>query len=329
MKRKFVCGIVICLALSVAGCGKNSEEQQAANYYQNELGLDKEEAEELAHELYGNDDEDTDIEEESGETVVEPLPELLESEWYEMKVQVYDMIFSNDMFMTAEDVRRIVEASEYEVEIVEGFDSDGNVVIDSIKMDGQSIVDFNVQTRGFASRGETNDMVAYGMLEEGEFYMVVFYAQDYGYDKESTEFADLATRDDVLAYLSANGIAEASEEQALYEDSASKYSGHFINMSAVSSFDCDNIYPGESDTTYAYVDHYTTHGAQSITLYRVHELGETDQVMEHEGYYHHETYDGAVLNVVNCVVFEFNADGTVSDEKWGIKKFIVMGEELE
>ena len=58
-KRKLAGGIVaLCLALSVAGCGKSSEEKQAANYYQKELGLDKEEAEDLAHELYGKDKEE-------------------------------------------------------------------------------------------------------------------------------------------------------------------------------------------------------------------------------------------------------------------------------
>lgn len=317
MKRKIVCGIALCLALSTVGCGK-SQEQQAADYYQNELGLSEDEANDLAHELYGGDNEPDTVEEE-GPIVIEPLPELLDSQWYEGKVQIYDMVFSNDMFMTAEDVRRIVEASEYEVELVEDFDKDGNVVPEAIELDGKRI-SILTNTRGFSNWSEANDMVAYGMLEEGEYCMVVGYANDYIYNKESTEFVDLQTRDDVLAYLSASGIAEVSEEQAVY--------GSFDNIYFVTSLNFDYVYPNESDTTYANTPHYTTHGAQSITLYRVHELGETDQVMEHEGAYHHETYDGAVLNLVNCVVFEFNADGTVSDVKWGLKKFILMGEQI-
>ncbi|MCM1112440.1 MAG: hypothetical protein NC399_04235 [Muribaculum sp.] len=41
-KRKFVCGIsALCIALSVSGCGKSSEERQAVDYYKNELGLDQ------------------------------------------------------------------------------------------------------------------------------------------------------------------------------------------------------------------------------------------------------------------------------------------------
>lgn len=320
MKRKIVCGIALCLALSAAGCGK-SQEQQASNYYQNELGLSEDEANDLAHELYGSDEQEENIVEE-GPVVVEPLPELLDSQWYEGKVQVYDMVFSNDMFMTAEDVRRIVEASEYEVELVESFDKDGNVVPDRIELDGKMIASFLTTTRGFSNGSEANDMVAYGMLEEGEFCMVASYwmANDNDYDKATTEFASLQTRDDVLAYLSASGIDEVSEEQAVYRSFSAAYETVSTNI--------NNIYPNESDTTYANVDHYTTHGAQSITLYRVHELGATDQVIEHEGAYNHKTYDGAILNRVNCVVFKFGADGTVSDVEWGMMNFIVMGEEI-
>ena len=320
MKRKIVCGIALCLALSTVGCGK-SQEQQAADYYQNELGLSEDEANDLAHELYGGDNEPDTVEEE-GPIVIEPLPELLDSQWYEGKVQIYDMVFSNDMFMTAEDVRRIVEASEYEVELVEDFDKDGNVVPGSIELDGKRI-SFLTDTRGFSNWSEANDMVAYGMLEEGEYCMVVVmgYA-DYIYSKESTEFVDLQTREDVLAYLSANGIAEVSEEQAAYG------SFSFYSSSHTGALNFDYVYPNESDTTYANTPHYTTHGAQSITLYRIHELGETDQVMEHSGYYNHETYNGAVLNLVNCVTFEFGADGTVADITWGLKKFILMGEQI-
>ena len=113
MKRKFVCGIfALCLALSVTGCGKNSKEQQAAKYYQNELGLDKEDAEELARELYGEDDEEQNVNEEGSEgTVVEPLPEIVNSEWYDCKVQIYDMVFSDDMYLTDEDIRAAVAGS--------------------------------------------------------------------------------------------------------------------------------------------------------------------------------------------------------------------------
>lgn len=65
-RRKFVCGMfALCLALSVVGCGKGSEERQAADYYQNELGFDKEDAEELAHELYGEDEEEPSVTEEA------------------------------------------------------------------------------------------------------------------------------------------------------------------------------------------------------------------------------------------------------------------------
>lgn len=316
MKRKFVCGIVFCLALSMAGCGKNSEEYQAANYYQNELGLDKEEAEELAHELYGDDDEDTDIaEEESGEIVVEPLPELLNSEWYEQKVQIYDMVFSDDMYLTDEDIRRIVAGSAYDVELTENFDSDGNVVPSGLIIDGRTAVQFWASTRGSDWYNPPNKMVEYGLLEDGTYFWVGYGAAygDKWYDKATTEFVDLGTRDDVLAYLSRNGFVEVEKEQATYPSFDSNYSGTQF----------ESIHTEESPVEFADTPYYYSQGVQSITFYRMHEIGRTDQTIEIKQGWKHYIYSGAHLNLVNCVTFEFGTDGTVTDMKWGMQKFIV------
>lgn len=136
MRRKIVCGIILCLTLVVAGCGK-SQEEQASSYYQNELGMTEDEANELASELYGGDNEPDNVEEEEGPIVVEPLPELVSSQWYEGKIQVYDMVFHNDLSMTIDDIREIAEASEYDVEIKEDFDGYGNVIIRYIVVNGK------------------------------------------------------------------------------------------------------------------------------------------------------------------------------------------------
>lgn len=317
MKRKIVCGIVLCLAFVLAGCGKNSKEKQAANYYQNELGLDKEEAEELAKELYGDDDEDTGAaEKESGEIVVEPLPEFLNSEWYEEKIQILDMVFSNDMYMTEEDVRRIVEGSAYDVELKEGFDDDGNVVPEAIMQDGYYVTSFEKSTRGKVSYGTTNDMVTYGMLEDGEYYLApanYIFLHENWYNKASTEFVDLGTRDDVLACLSSNGIVEVEKEQSTYPSFDKDYSGTQFEI----------VYAEDSPIEFADTPYYYSQGVQSITFYRMHELGRTDQTIEKKIGYKNYIFSGAHLNLVNCVTFEFGTDGTVTDVKWGMNKFIV------
>lgn len=303
MKRKFACGTVaLCLALSVAGCGKNSEERQAANYYQNELGLDKDEAEELAHYLYGEEEEEEEpsvSEEAPQETVVEPLPELLDSEWYECKVQFYDMVFDNFMDTTEDDIRKSVEGSAFDVELTEDFDSDGEVCPRALKVDGELVAQFWKSYRSSTTlMSEITDFVKYGLLNEGDYYLIAYGHAYRGiwFDKASIEFEGLKTRDDVLAYLAENDFVEAQE--TVYAKGF-KESYH------------KNIFPDETSYEYADVPHYLCKGAQSITLYRMHKLSETDQ--EIEGTYHHH-YSGAHLNLVNCVTFEFNTDGTIVSE---------------
>lgn len=315
MKRKLACGIAFCLALVLAGCGKGSEEQQAANYYQNELGMDKEDAEDLAHELYGKDEDEPSITEEgTGEIVVEPLPELLNSEWYEEKVQIYDMVFSNNLYMTEEDVRRIVGGSAYEVELTEGFDSDGNVVLKDLMVDGKRTAQLWANNRG--------SLAEYGLLDDGAYYSVGYgdvYMEDNWYDKSNTEFADLETRDDVLAYLAANGFVEVEEKQAVYYEGKNTYGYYTINK---------YIYPdkvpegleGITDTP-----HYFAKGAQNIMLYRVHKLGETDQTIDYSRY---AQCSGCHLNLVNAVIFQFDTDGTVLSVTWGTNYSIVYGERI-
>lgn len=316
MKRKFVCAIfALCLALYVTGCG-NSKEQQAANYYENELGLDKEDAEELAQELYGEDEEDTDVVEEEPEgIVVYPLPELVNSEWYEQKVQIYDMVFSDDMYLTDEDIRATVVGSAYDVELMEDFDSDGNVVPSYLIIDEITAVQFWADTRGRDQWEEVNDMVKYGLLEDGTYFWVG-YGDAYGdnwYDKSKTEFVDIGTRDGVLAYLTENGFVEVEKEQSAYPSFDGNYSGTQF----------ENLYAEDSPVEFADTPYYYIQGVQNITFYRMHKLGETDQTIEMERGYRNYIYSGAHLNLVNCVTFEFGTDGTVVNVKWGMKKFIV------
>ena len=288
MKRKLACGIAFCLALVLAGCGKGSEEQQAANYYQNELGMDKEDAEDLAHELYGNDDEDSDIYEEIPKnTVVEPLPELVNSEWYDCKVQFYDMIFDNFIYMTEEDIRKIVEESAYDIELQEDFDTNGDVRLRSLLLDNR-----NLYLKG-TNRDSNSNAVKYGVLNEGYYYWLSSDGPDlpFYYNKESIEFKDFKTRDDVLAYLNENGFVEVEKEQSPYIEWRQQ----------------EKILPDETSVEFADISHYYCKGTQSITFFRIHKLGETDQEIE----FNRKHYSGAHLNLVNCVTFVFDTNGAI------------------
>lgn len=342
MKRNFLCGIVLCLALSMAGCVKNSEEQQAANYYQNELGLDKEEAEELAHELYGNDDEDTDIADGSnlsdgqmGGIVVEPLPELLNSEWYDFKVQIYDMVFDNYSDMTEEDIRKIVEGSAYNVELMEGFDSEGNISFNGLEIDGNCVAILQK-----SSSPSLNWLVGRGFVDSPELFNNEYYYDfSYGafstentwYDKktiESIEFMDLKTRDGVLAYLAENGFVELEASSGPYYWMASGqntwFHGSNIYSDNITKIDSIDAQAGNYDIDIADVPHYTCKGAQSITLYRSHKISETDNQVVADGI----KYSSAHLNYVNSVTFEFDTDGTIISISWNVARCIIMGERM-
>lgn len=290
MKRKFVYGVALCLAFILTGCG-NSKEQQAANYYQKELGLDKEEAEELAREVYGNEEDDTDMSDrQMEEIVIEPLPELVNSEWYEQKIQVYDMVFSNDWYMTEEDIRKAVENSAYDVELNEDFDSNGNVCITNLSVDGKIV---NFFTHGYKSE-DFEDFVQNGILDDGDYYLVDFNGvRKNCYDRSIVEFENLETRDNVLAYLAENGFVEVEEKQALY------FGTSLFRIS-------DNFRNNEAE----FVDtpHYFANGAQRINIFRMLKLSETDQ--EIYTLYHH--FSGGQLNLVEHVSVNFNTDGTIN-----------------
>lgn len=303
-KRMFVGGIALCLALSVAGCGKSSEEQQAVNYYQDELGLDREEAEELAHEIYGEDEEDEEepsvTEETPEEIVVEPLPELVNSEWYECKVQIYDMVFTRGE--TEEGIRKIVEGSAYDVELMEDFDENGNVCLEGIRIDGDgfSFLKENTTDGDYYTFGSTF------LLPENRRHRYTKVVME-------LEALDFKTRDDVLAYLTENGIVEVEREQTPYYDNMFAYDGGWY------------LRPDASGAEFVDVPHYYSEGAKTIRFFRSHKLNENDQ--EIEVLFGH--YSGYHLYVFECVWIEFNTDGTISSMVIDLNECRILGEKME
>lgn len=313
MKRKFVGGMfALCLALSMASCGKGSEEQQAANYYQKEPGLDKKTTEESAHELYEEGEEEPGVTEKAPEkTGVEPLPELVNSEWYDQKVQIYDMVFTNDWHMTEEDIRKIVEGSAYDVELTERLYNE-DVYLD-LKVNG-------IYSACFKIVNWSDDLIEYGLVDDGDYYSI-----DYGdyselhelpyrvwYDKAHIEFESLKTRDDVLAYLAENGFVEVETSQTPY------YNAGFSTR----------VYPDKSPVEFADIPHYWSVSEEYITFYRIHKLSETDQEVERRDTFPWVLYSGAHLNLVNVVNFSFDMNGNIMNRPYKLElgHYTIMGE---
>ncbi len=312
-KRKLVSGILaLCLALSAAGCGKDSQEQQAANYYQQELGLDKEDAEDLAHDFYGKEDEEKpSVTEAPKETVVEPLPELVNSQWHEEKVQIYDMVFTNGWRMSAddatkivagsseEDIRKAVAGSSYNVELEEGFDKNGELCLTGIKVDGKKVADLRLSKAEGRYSNPNLGSAVYG--DECCYCILPYRYDDDGRSRRKTTWlkswfeqevlfsSSFKTRDDVLAYLSDNGFVEADKDDPI-NPSLSYYSSE-VNE-------------------YADTSHYYSKGAQYIIIYRVLKIHETDQEIR-DPRYGLSFHSGARLNLVGRIWIEFNPDGTV------------------
>lgn len=321
MKRKYVCVFfTLCLALSVAGCGDVSEEQKTANNNQNEF--------------YGEDEEEpSDMGEDHEEIEVKLLPEFVNSEWFDEKVQIYDMVFNNNWYMTEEEIRKIVEGSAYNVELTEDFDGDGNIRLGYLLVDGREVARFDRYSRGYNFRKnftEPNDLVNYGLLNDGYYYLVnrgSDYIENNWYNKESTEFEDFKTRDDVLAYLAENQIREVGEELV------TTYRETFdIESSNYSNYRFEKIFPediGELSTVFVDIPHYYCHGVQRIRIYRIHKVSETDQVVEQSmGNRGTRYYSGAHLNLVNYLTFDFNTDGTIALTTQSIRRVMIMGEQI-
>lgn len=309
-KRRFVCGIALCLALSVAGCGKSSEEKQAAKYYQDELGLDKEDADALAHELYGKDEEAPGVPEGgSQKSEVEPLPELVNSEWYDRKVQIYDMVFTRDEYLTEEVIRKTVEESAYDFELSEDFDENGDVRLTEIVLDGKTIVQLRKRSR-------RDFGVDVGFFEKGDYYGFYdnVHEKDNCYEKAVMEIEDLGfkTRDDVLAYLAEYGFVEVER---------SPYGNLVVSSSEFSMYPYVRIdAPG---TAFVDMPHYCSNGEQSIRFYRVHRRYEPDEPIQMEdGTYIHT---GFRLNLYQKVILLFNTDGTIAAMSPEVGEALILG----
>ncbi|MGN0316990.1 MAG: hypothetical protein ACI4E1_03535 [Lachnospira sp.] len=101
MKRKILIVSLALVCFMMVGCGKKDE---LADYYENELGIDREDAEELADEFaeMNYDEEDYTYEEEASSpiTLVSPSDEIVNSKITDMLVQVNNVVIPLDGTMT-------------------------------------------------------------------------------------------------------------------------------------------------------------------------------------------------------------------------------------
>lgn len=130
MKRKRIAILLsICfIVCSITACGKSKEIKEAEKYYQEELGMDKESAEELAADWYDNEaaaqeaaekEDAEELEEETEEEIVqfELDPKMEEVDPGAGYVQLDDMVFRMDGTMTLKECLDIVDGSSLASEL--------------------------------------------------------------------------------------------------------------------------------------------------------------------------------------------------------------------
>lgn len=236
------------------------------------------------------------------------------------------MVFDNYSDMTEEDIRKIVEGSAYDVELTEGFDSEGNISFNSIEIDGKCVAILQKRRPDTRTEG-ISTALNYGLLNDESYYVFsygLFSTENTWYDKKSIEFMNLKTRDGVLAYLAENGFAEV--ESGIYYWMMPGQNGWFDGR----EIDSDGVlihpleeYVIESDA------YYNCKGMQNITLYRSHKISETDDHVRAKVWDEIHEYSGAHLNYVNSVTFEFNTDGTIVSISWKVARYIITGEQID
>lgn len=224
---------------------------------------------------------------------IKPNKELMNSSWSDLKVQIYDMVFTNDGRITDEDIRRIVNSSKYNVELVEDFDRNGNAIIKGISIGDETVLIartsecpnmFDIFKRS-VREDEIGALYDACTIDENCYFIPLNYDED-SYESDigklaldgkayfgpCVEFSDIKTREDLLDYLSANGYVEVEEER-------------------------DDNEPYE-------MSYYRCHGVQSITFYRTQLFVTAPQL-----YYGSDL--GAHINYVGTYRVCFNPDGTV------------------
>ena len=246
LKRKIYLNLlIVSCVLGLIGCGK-SEEEQAAEYYEEQLGMSSEEAEELANSFYGEEEETEEKEVEF--TLYEASDVIQNSNIADGLVQINEVVLKEDGSMTLdkaiEALQKSKEGENFTFVIDNNFyQSDGLVDVGGSKtVTVYRLTQEEYEQEGRESHYELCRIIAYNptneMTENGKLLVVniegplsndietpfacnVFYSGNINmgqYRYSGSTYAgqnvntEKLTYDNILEYLENQGFSNPIEE---------------------------------------------------------------------------------------------------------------------
>lgn len=249
MRKKVMYGLVVLTLATLTGCGQekvNNEMEEAVQYYEN-LGIEKEDAEDLAEAIVGNGNANNNVSEESSDNaaestlpVVDIMPEIANGTMNDYCAQFFDMLFRCDLTMTPEEVKKVIDDSEFDFTYEEKWCECGtHAIINLITLNDKAALEFDWQCSETISSDQIGMQVTeveYRIAQQktGCFLEGVRLAVDRnagqlhpeedmqknfhvpGVIEYSTYFTN---RDDVLAFAQEHGCVESSDDFDFYDGS--------------------------------------------------------------------------------------------------------------
>lgn len=261
MKRKILIVSLALICFMMVGCGKKDE---LADYYENELGIDREDAEELADEFaemnYDEEDYAYEEEEASAVTLVSPSDEIVNSKITDMLVQVNNVVIPLDGTMTMQACFDALQADFGNVlSLDKGKTLDG--LANSYDLDSLAIIDENKNKvcylhyyNGTDNPVKLSDCMVVYVEDPGvsEIYSLNFFysgnicAGSFIADKDIMELDEYTKRieeypilsyDTVPAYLETQGFSNVE-----FDESSSVYRISFIDSNVVGQMNGEDAY---------------------------------------------------------------------------------------
>lgn len=262
LKTLLLTSVLGVMVFGLTGCGQekvNNEMEEAVQYYEN-LGIGKEDAEDLAEAIVGNGNANNNVSEESSDNaaestlpVVDILPEIANGTMNDYVAQFFDMLFRCDLTMTPEEVKKVIDDSDFDFTYEEEWCESGtHAIINRIYLNEKEALDL----LWFNSEAPDYEEYPFSQVKQGCFLSGVMLPRkqvqipntmllEVVYDDEMLKnfhvpgVIDVSTyftnRDDVLAFAKELGCVESTEDlysyggiESLYNNSPQKVSIYWV-----------------------------------------------------------------------------------------------------
>lgn len=315
LKTLLLTSVLGVMVFGLTGCGQgkvSQEQKEAVEYYEN-LGIGKEDAEDLAEAIVGNgsannnaSEENIDNAAESSLPVVDIMPEIANGTMNDYIAQFFDMLFRCDLTMTPEEVKKVIDDSDFDFTYEEEWCACGkHAIIYKIYLNEKEALSLSwLCGEAFCSDEYAHP---FSQVKQGCFLSGVMLPgksvpipnsmqSEVIYDDEmlknfhvpgvidaSTYFTN---RDDVLAFAKELGCVESPEG----------FNSSGTNSSNLDAYGTESLY---------------YNSPQEVRIYWVEKILESDERVEKFGTFGQHFCQGVSEYRSFYVRFAFNPDGTM------------------